>query len=236
MSETQVKQVRVIKGTQAQIDAHQSDILPTDLVVITDAPNTDQWQDGEGENAIVTKANAANGGQATGDYSVAEGFGSDAKGDYSHVEGQLTTANGGCAHAEGQGTTAQGDCAHAEGMDTIAQNQSEHAEGQYNKSNKTSTTFGNAGNTIHSIGIGTGAGSLEEQDRKNAIEVMQNGDVYVFGIGEYNGKNFSTANTLQETINGMNSAEWGNITGTLSNQTDLQNALDSKASVIFRQW
>ncbi len=32
------------------------------------------------------------------------------------------------------------------------------------------------------------------------------------------------------------SAEWGNITGTLSNQTDLQNALDGKTLVTFRDW
>ena len=31
-------------------------------------------------------------------------------------------------------------------------------------------------------------------------------------------------------------AVWGAITGTLSNQTDLQSALDSKASVTFRDW
>ena len=34
----------------------------------------------------------------------------------------------------------------------------------------------------------------------------------------------------------IGSAIWGNISGTLSNQTDLQNALDSKASVTFRDW
>jgi hypothetical protein len=32
------------------------------------------------------------------------------------------------------------------------------------------------------------------------------------------------------------SPAWGSITGTLSNQTDLQNALDSKTLVTFRSW
>lgn len=182
------------------------------------------WEKGTGEGSILSKSNALNGGQALGNYSVAEGYGSDAKGDYSHVEGQLTTANGGCAHAEGQGTTAQGNCSHAEGIDTIAQNQVEHAEGQYNKSHKASTAFGNAGNTIHSVGIGTGAGSLEEQDRKNAIEIMQNGDIYLNGVGNYDGKNYSEADTLQDVINdkitladisSVNPIAYNNITGVI---------------------
>ena len=33
-----------------------------------------------------------------------------------------------------------------------------------------------------------------------------------------------------------NSAVWGGITGTLSDQTDLQNALNAKASVTIRDW
>ena len=185
------------------------------------------WEEGTGEGAIVTKANASQGGQATGNYSVAEGFGSDAKGDYSHAEGQLTTTNGGCAHAEGQGTTAQGNGAHAEGIDTIAQNQSEHAEGQYNKSHKASTTYGNAGNTIHSVGIGTGAGSLEEQDRRNAIEIMQNGDVYLYGVGDYDGADIDEAKTLQEAINesgGSTSEILETITPLSDNTVSLQNS------------
>lgn len=160
------------------------------------------WEKGTGEGSIVSISNALQGGQALGNYSVAEGYGSDAKGNYSHTEGQLTTTNGSCAHAEGSGTTAQADCSHAEGLDTIAQNQSEHAEGQFNKSNKASTIFGDPRNTIHSIGIGTGVGSLEDQDRRNAVEVMQNGSVYINGIGEYDGKNFSEADTLQDVVNG----------------------------------
>lgn len=170
--------------------------------VSTAISNAQLWETDTGEGSIVSKSNKSQGGQATGDYAVAEGFGSDAKGDYSHAEGQMTTTNGSGAHAEGSGTTAQGNCAHAEGYETIAQNQSEHAEGQYNKSNKASTTFGNAGNTIHSVGIGTGTGSLEEQDRKNAFEIMQNGNVYMLNVGSYDGTNVSSASTIQTVING----------------------------------
>lgn len=95
----------------------------------------------------------------------------------------------------GGSNTASGNYSHAEGAYTLAQNQAEHAQGQYNSSHKVNTTFGNASNTIHSIGIGTSPSS-----RKNAVEVMQNGDVYVIGVGGYTGANYSSANTLQQTI------------------------------------
>ncbi len=62
-------------------------------------------------------------------------------------------------------------------------------------SNKASTIFGNAGNTISSIGIGTSSTA-----KKNALEVMQNGDVYVLGVGEYDGTNYNEAQTLAEVI------------------------------------
>lgn len=96
----------------------------------------------------------------------------------------------------GTGCQATGEGSHAEGIDTIAQSQSEHAEGQYNKSHKTSIAFGNAGNTIHSIGIGN-----QITNRKNAFEVMQNGDAYLYGVGEYDGTNYDEADTIQEVIN-----------------------------------
>lgn len=198
------EQARIAKDEELE-ESKQDKLTPGDGITINNNNVISTlWKKDTGEGSIVSVSNAANGGQAIGNFSVAEGFGTDAKGDYSHTEGQLTTANGGCAHAEGQGSTAQGNCSHAEGIDTIAQNQSEHAEGQYNKSHKTNTVFGNAGNTIHSIGIGTGAGSLEEQDRRNAVEVMQNGDVYVDGIGNYDGADYINANTVQDVISDIN--------------------------------
>jgi len=49
---------------------------------------------------------------------------------------------------------------------------------------------------MHSVGIGT-----SESNRKNAIEVMQNGDAYMIGVGGYNGTNagatgVSTVNSI----------------------------------------
>lgn len=76
---------------------------------------------------------------------------------------------------------ANGDYSFAEGQNTIANNRSEHAMGEFNKSNKASDTFGDSGNTLFSIGNGT-----SDTNRKNALEVMQNGDIYIY-IKDANG-------------------------------------------------
>ena len=170
---------------------------------------------------------------ASGEYgSHAEGFLNTVSGDSAHVEGQENTATHSAAHAEGRKTNAtnngahsegtysdasgiashaegygsknyhniaSGDGSHAEGVCTRSQNKSEHAEGSANVSHKASDTYGDAGNTQHSIGIGTHYNST-----KNAFEVMQNGDMYVLGVGGYQGTNTkvqdATIKTLQEYI------------------------------------
>lgn len=88
----------------------------------------------------------------------AEGVGNYNGGAASHVEGIRNEINKG-AYAS-----------HAEGIKNTTQNRAEHASGQYNKSNKASDTFGDAGNTLFSVGCGT-----SDTDRKNAFEVMQDG-------------------------------------------------------------
>ena len=74
---------------------------------------------------------------------------------------------------------ANGEYSFSEGQHTVANNRSEHAFGEYNKSNKIDDEFGNEGNTLFSIGNGT-----SESDRKNAFEVMQNGDIYIYVKGK----------------------------------------------------
>ena len=53
-------------------------------------------------------------------------------------------------------------------------NESEHASGQYNVSSSASTTFGDSGNTLFSVGNGTGVNA-----KHNAFEIRQNGDIYI---------------------------------------------------------
>ena len=87
----------------------------------------------------------------------------------------------GC-HSEGYETRSFGFGSHSEGYNTIAKNVGEHASGIYNVSN---------GDTQFSIGVG-----VSEDDRKNAFEVKQNGDIYIGGV----------SNTLQSNINNANAA------------------------------
>lgn len=138
--------------------------------------------------------------QASGNYSHTEGEFRDRDGDSefglvagshgqsSHVEGldSATGESAEAAHAEGIWTTALGVGSHSEGRNTVANNVAEHAEGVYNKSND---------KTIHSVGIGTGL-----SNRKNAFEILNNGKIYVYGIGGYDGTNPDTAKSIQEII------------------------------------
>lgn len=49
--------------------------------------------------------------------------------------------------------------------------------------------------TLHSVGIGT-----SDEDRRNAIEIMSNGNVYINGVGNYDGTNPDEAETLQNSL------------------------------------
>ena len=130
---------------------------------------------------------------AEGDYSVAEGEMSKTIKSSTSVEG-YNEAKG--AHAEGGNTMAGGDYSHTEGNSTVANNPYEHAEGHFNISHSEGTTYPNAKNTIHSVGIGSNI-----TNRKNAEEIMQNGDKYVIGVGGFDGTNPYTSHTVQEAIN-----------------------------------
>lgn len=121
-------------------------------------------------------------------------------GNNSHAEGSRTTAEGTCSHTEGQYTSTRASYAHAEGFQTIANNMYEHAQGKHNISN---TGSSDSDKTIHSIGIGEMASSS-----CNAVEVMTNGDQYIYGIGSYDGTNYSSAQTLQEVISNIQNTIW----------------------------
>lgn len=147
--------------------------------------------------------------RAIGPYSHTEGWSTSAEGNYSHSEGEAsrtgsmgdaahaegghTVAGGQYSHTEGSYTVANGTNTHAEGDHTKTTNNAEHSQGKYNKSNTGAT---DDLKTIHSIGIG-----VDTAGRKNAQEVMTNGDHYIIGIGGYDGTNPEAAQTLQEVVN-----------------------------------
>ena len=151
---------------------------------------TEMWSHAEGNNTIAD--NIA---------SHAEGSDTKASGACSHAEGASTEASGYCSHAEGEFTNAAHNSSHAEGIYTIASNAFEHAEGMRNVSNTGET---DAEKTRHSVGIGTG-----EDDCKNAFEIMANGDIYVYGLGGYDGTNAldEAAKTLQTVLAELQSAQ-----------------------------
>ena len=129
----------------------------------------------EGNNTVASGNNSHAEGSltiASGTSSHAEGSGVSSKklraeGSYSHAEGACTYAKGDASHAEGYNTQAFGGNSHAEGADTLTTNNQEHAQGRFNVTHKANTIWGNPGNTLHSIGIGT-----SDTARTNAVEVM----------------------------------------------------------------
>lgn len=157
---------------------------------------TGDYSHAEGRNSTMTSAGASGdyshteglNTKANGSASHAEGNSTEATGYYSHAEGSSTEAIGNSSHAEGTSTVASGSATHAEGYYTIAKNSYEHAGGFYNLSHSGSST---SAQTIHSIGVGTSA------TRKNAFEVMKNGDVYCNGIGGYSGTSLNNTSPLK---------------------------------------
>ena len=122
---------------------------------------------GTGSNSIIENHNF----NVAGFMSHAEGYFTTASGAYSHAEGGSTSATTYSSHAEGYSTLARGSHSHAEGYGTITNNDGEHASGKYNVSHTGETE---ADKTLFSVGNGT-----YDEDRHNAFEIRENGDVYI---------------------------------------------------------
>lgn len=122
---------------------------------------------------------------ATGINSIAQGDATSAQGRASHSEGYDTKAIGYASHSEGAGTSAMTDSSHAEGVNTKATNNFEHASGRYNISVSASTTFGDSGNTLFSVGNGTSNSAMH-----NAFEIRQNGDIYIADTNDTSTTNY----------------------------------------------
>ena len=143
---------------------------------------------GTGTNSIAEGSSNV----ASGAYSHAEGLNTSATTTCSHTEGQNTSTYGSYSHAEGRGTKARGNWSHAEGYNSEANgtlshvngfevnayNHSETSIGRHNNSVSASTTFGDSGNTLFSVGNGTA-----DNARHNAFEIRQNGDIYLSSGG-----------------------------------------------------
>ena len=86
--------------------------------------------------------------------------------------GRNVTANGSAAIALGSDNTAKGKSV-AIGRYINTNIEGEIGVGIYNVSSSASTTFGDGGNTLFSVGNGT-----SNNARHNAFEIRQNGDIY----------------------------------------------------------
>ena len=117
----------------------------------------------------------------------------------SHVEGVYNYNKGYASHIEGIFNRVNTSAAnHVEGIYNEVNNPAEHASGYYNKSNiDNDALMDSPNNTLYSIGNGSNT------TRKNAVEVMQNGDYYIQGIGGYDGTNPSSSNTVQQIFNNI---------------------------------
>lgn len=172
----------------------------------------------------------------TGFQSIAEGGALSSDGYRSHAEGHNTVADGAVAHAEGNATQALGTNSHSEGNSTSAltsyshaegyytktTNQSEHASGQYNNSVSASTTFGDSGNTLFSVGNGTA-----DNARHNAFEIRQNGDIYL--------NNGTSDVKLQDTITATaaNTTALGGLSLVKLTQTQYDNLSTKDSNTLY---
>ena len=120
----------------------------------------------------------------SGQYSFAVGLNNNVTGNYSLAVGGLdhygegnsaTTTN---TFAFGRGNIAKSFCSTVVGYHNSSSNKYETAFGQYNNSVSASTTFGDSGNTLFSVGNGT------NNARHNAFEIRQNGDIYISKDGQ----------------------------------------------------
>ena len=150
-------------------------------------PGESLWERSAGTNSLVPKDSNS---VASGQFSIAEGFGTKANGDYSRTGGRSTTvevsAEGGIAEGEdtitrGKGarsggieSEANGDSSVADGDNVIAQSYGETVVGTYNKLDETfNPTVSVPEDKAFSVGVG------QFGDEKNGIVIRKNGIVTI---------------------------------------------------------
>lgn len=113
------------------------------------------------------------GGTASGQGAFSCGENPQALGFCSVAFGDATKAIGVESFVIGRNTTANTFVSFAQGKYTKTTNEAEVALGEYNNSVSGSSTWGDSGNTLFSVGNGT-----SNNARHNAFEIRQNGDIY----------------------------------------------------------
>lgn len=128
---------------------------------------------------------------AKGQYSLAVGHNANANSAYSVAIGSNVSSGGYMSFNMGDGTTCNGRYAFNFGMNNLINKEYQFAQGQnitanlehevvfglHNKSTYSSNTFGDAGNMLFSVGNGYSFSTTN--NKHNAFEIRQNGDIYV---------------------------------------------------------
>ena len=112
-------------------------------------------------------------GQALNNYTFAANGRSKARNGYSAAFNNSEARNT-YAFSTGAGTIANGHSSFVGGWYVNTYNEGEASVGRYNNSVSGSSTFGDSGNTLFSVGNGTA-----DNARHNAFEIRQNGDIYI---------------------------------------------------------
>lgn len=169
-------------GTGISIDANN--------IISNTAPSL--WRSGSGTGAIRNPV-ATN---ASGFNSVAIGYSSTASGVMSTTMGSGTKATAASSLAAGLASEASGAYSTAIGNYVETKNESEFGTGKYNKSDNSNS---DALKTAFSVGNGNGTAA-----RSNSLEIKANNDLYVSGIGSYDGTNAGNVGveSVQDVING----------------------------------
>ena len=205
-------------------------------------------------------------------YSHAEGISTTVNAAGAHTEGLETVANAESSHAEGWACSTQGaaKASHAEGQNCHTYDIGSHAEGQNTKAYgayshvegyETQSKAGTRGqhvegkfNHISGNMIVIGCGS-SDTDRKNVIEVTEWGDVFVKGIGGYDGTNDGYSSSLKTVIDNIinnniyyiKSIDWSDLAPRLESDgyaldipstesNDLRNAISSGMTIRMKQY
>lgn len=188
-----------VQGSGSSYSAGNGISISAQNVITNTAPDPGFWVAGSGLGSM-RHSQASN---ANGSYSVAIGYQSQvnpSSGSFYNTAiagGQI----GNISMSDISHATAIGNAAYCTKSDTIAlgtgtraMNVGEASIGYYANSITNGTTAENTRFTV-----GNGAASYA---RSNLIEAKQNNDLYIYGVGSFDGTNASSASTLQAVLSG----------------------------------
>ena len=180
----------VINGKQDTLTAGSGISIQGNVISATGGGGSGLWTSGTGTGSVMSPGAF----QANGNNSVSAGDYTRSNGTSSIALGTSTTTTGLSAAAIGANSTAAGSYSVALGHGLGAVNTDETALGKFNNYIDTGTT---AEKTFFTVGNGT-----SNNTKSNVLEIKQNDDIYVSGIGGFDGTNASSADTLQTVISG----------------------------------